>query len=68
MTIHQSVCQQLLNTLQDHLIETLELSAPDASQKLEDLLAEDPELLKRRSDLTSEREKLVDVREKLRNL
>ena len=65
MTIEHSLCQQLSNTLQEHLIDALKLGAPDASQKLEELLVEDPELVRRREEVLARKKQLLEVWQKL---
>lgn len=65
LTIQQSLCQKLSETLQGHLIDELKLGEPDASKRFEELVAEDPSVEAERKELEFLKKKLSEIRDKL---
>ena len=57
----------MANSLQGYLLEKLEIGSADASQRLQQLLAEDPSVAQKRKELQEQRTKLEEIKRQLEN-
>ncbi|OBZ73062.1 Interferon-induced GTP-binding protein Mx2 [Grifola frondosa] len=67
MTIHHALVQEMANNMQKRLLAELKIGSVDASQRLKDLLAEDPADAAKRKQLTELRKQLEAIKKKLDN-
>lgn len=66
-TIQRDLVEGLANSLQGYLLEKLEIGSADASQRLQQLLAEDPSVAQKRKELQEQRTKLEEIKRQLEN-
>ena len=64
-TIHHALCHKLAESMQAFLLGQLQLSAPDASERFKDLLAEDPQFEIKREELREQITRLKDIKANL---
>ncbi len=64
-TIHHDFVQGFAYGLQAHLLGKLDLGGEDASQRLEKLLEEDPDVARTRKDLEDRKKRLEDMKVRL---
>lgn len=67
MTVQRHLNQELSDGLQTQLVAKLGLGSPDTSQRLADLLAEDPMVNALRAELQAKKNRLEDMQVKLDN-
>ena len=66
-TIQRDLVEGLANSLQGYLLEKLEIGSADASQRLQQLLAEDPSVAQKRKELQEQRINLEEIKRQLEN-
>ncbi|KAH8109512.1 P-loop containing nucleoside triphosphate hydrolase protein [Phellopilus nigrolimitatus] len=66
LTIEHMLNQGLADCMKKSLLQKLDLGAPDATRRLKDLLAEDPDIARRRRELTAKIERLEKIQAELR--
>ena len=66
-TIQRDLVEGLANSLQGYLLEKLEIGSADASQRLQQLLAEDPSVAQKRKELQEQRTNLEEIKRQLEN-
>ncbi|RPD52277.1 hypothetical protein L226DRAFT_576779 [Lentinus tigrinus ALCF2SS1-7] len=66
-TIQRDLVEGFANSIQGYLLEKLDIGSADASQRLQELVAEDPTIAETRKRLLDRRSKLEKIRRELEN-
>lgn len=68
LTIERSLNRAVCGELQKFLVQKLNFGGPDAPERLQALISQDPEFVARRARLEAEISKLKDIQNELRGL